>query len=493
MQNTASFVEISEDMLSALQQLQLPDEDDAEESGDEARQLLRWLNNLPSIESPLEEWLEESSPEQALAKATNLSKLVKLFIRKVKRARRKRADILTDMSVENAAHAAAALTQAVIEYTLTALPENHPLDAALETLPPQAEQRQTQSVKRLVELVASGIDIASGKNISGKSAPERLVELSVRIGQTARKLRSIDTLEPPAREESIELAREILRKLKNLGFSDKPIKEMIDAGRPEEKAAFAEAIDEMADMYKNLLHEAAEINPNIMQDQRVRDASAAISVFEHSVKLMAAKEMPSSIAAAQQISADATHNPEEWGQLHDRTVGRLVKSMEGALEKAVGDIQAEQEQQRQDDEQAQQQAEAALQQSDQQSRRKKRRKRRSGGGSHRSGGGSKKQQKEKMGHESEDYVLKKGHFDRDAKSARADAMAPMPGLTPEALAAVRQLGGTLLNLGNQAKDLSAALAAAPSTDNKIAPDDKTAAQRIIDEQQRNPKGQGPRV
>jgi hypothetical protein len=36
--------------------------------------------------------------------------------------------------------------------------------------------------------------------------------MSSRITASAKKLRSVETMEPPAREESIELAREILRK-----------------------------------------------------------------------------------------------------------------------------------------------------------------------------------------------------------------------------------------------------------------------------------------
>src|SRR5262249_1235083 len=121
----------------------------------------------------------------------------------------------------------------------------------------------------------------------------------------------------------------------------------------------------------------AETNPNIMQDPRIKDASDAVATFAHGVKLMAAKEMPGSIAAAQQISADATQNPEAWDKLQDHTVGRLVKSMEGGLEKAVSSIEAEQQEQ-QDQQQAQEAAlDAALHHAD--TARRKKRKRRSGG------------------------------------------------------------------------------------------------------------------
>ena len=475
-------------MASALRQLQLADVEETieEPSADEARQVLRWLNNLPSADMPLDEWLDSGAPEEAFAKAGSLSQLVKLFIRKLKWARKKRLDILrTDIMIENAAAAAAAMTQAVIEYTLSKLPGKHPkipmLEASLSALPPQAGMRQAQSVKRLVDTVATGMERVSGKNVSGKSAPEQLVEISERLQKTTRKLRSVDSMEPPAREESIELAREILRRLKNLGFSDKPLKELIEAGNPQDKVAFAKQIDEMTDMYKNLVQEAAEINPNILQDQRIKDANDAITTFTHGIKLMAAKEMPGSIAAAQQISADDTQNPEAWDTLHDRTVGRLIKSMEGGLEKAAANIEAEQQDQ-QTEQQAQEAAvDAALHHADA-SRRKKRKRR--GGRSAMDAGKKQAKQAAKS----------------DARVAKEGAMANLAhNLSAEAMAAVRQLGGALLKVGNQAKEIQqtkdsgggggTSLTSVSSSD-KIAPDDKTVSQRVIEEQQRNLRNQG---
>jgi len=482
MENDISkLVALSEDMASAMRQLQLADVEDTtpEPPADEARQLLRWLDNLPSADLPLDEWLETGTAEEAVAKASSLSQLLKIFIRKLKRARWKRREIMREeIAVENATHAAAAMTQAVIDHTLSQLPKNHPQVAALETalasLPPQADMRQAQSVKRLIGTVSTGMDRVSGKNISGKSAPERLVETNAHMQATMRTLRSVHSMEPPAREESIELAREILRRLKNLKFNDKPIEEMIEAGQLEDKAIFAEQIDEMADMYKNLLQEAAEINPSILQDQRVKDANEAIATFTHSVKLMAAKEMPNSIASAQQISADATHNPEEWGKLQGHTVGRLLKSMEGGLEKAVGNLEAEQSQD-QDQQQAQEAAlEAAMHHADH--ARRKKRKRRGGGGKTATSAGKKQ--------------TRQAHT-ADAKVAKEAAFVHVVhGLTAEAMAAVKQAGGALFKVGNQAKDISATLAAVSSTD-KIAPDDKTVSQRVIEEEiRKGPRNQG---
>src|SRR5262249_35444351 len=156
-------------------------------------------------------------------------------------------------------------------------------------------------------------------------------------------------------------------------------------GRPEEKADFAEKLDEMADMYKNLLQEAAQSNPNILQDPKTQEANNAVDSMLHAVKLMAAKEIPTSLSATQQISAEVTQSPEEWKNLKGHTVDRLLQSMEGGLEKAVQDIQADQERQ-QDQEMAQEMAESSALQGNMQ--RKKRRRR-----GQRSGVGGRKQQK----------------------------------------------------------------------------------------------------
>ncbi|MDE3059956.1 MAG: hypothetical protein KGJ06_02980 [Pseudomonadota bacterium] len=491
-EDAASIVEFSEESAELLRQLQSDGADiaAASQEQEEPRSLLRWLRNLQSTELSLEDWLELGTLPEKLAKARTLRRLVRLYLRKLAAARKERAEALAaDEAIRDAGEAAAALAQGMAELAQELLPDGHPqiaeLNALMDRLPPQAEQRQTQSALRLIDTISLGLDRASGKS-HDLSPAERLLESSRRLQATARQLRSVDQMEPPAREESIELAREILRRLREMSFSDKPVESMIDAGRPEDKAAFAQKLEEVADIYRNLLSEAAQANPNIAQDQQVREAGGAVEVFMHAVKLMAAKEIPASISAAQQISADITQAPDEWSKLSSRAVGRLIKSMEGGLEKAVGDLQAQEQQQQQAEEQAQEAAAEALAQANASHRRK--RKRRSG--SQRSGKGGRKQQKEARDLTSDDYVLKQGRFARDAKSIHQPP--GMPGLNPEVLATVRQLGGSLFKIGEQVKDIKAPVASV-SANEKISPNDKTVAQRVLDEQKQNSKNQGPRV
>ncbi|MCC6227421.1 MAG: hypothetical protein IT195_13595, partial [Microthrixaceae bacterium] len=320
-----------------------------EESVEEARTILRWLRNLQFSEPTLEEWLNQGTPAEQVGKAEALARLVEVYSGLAHQSAAGRPELLRDLSVEEAGDAAGAIAMALARHSLSMLPPGHAavpqLETALDAMPERWEMREHQSVKRLLSVIETGIERMTGLAAHAQSPVERLVEISERIRDTARRMRSVDSLEPPAREESIELAREILRKLKNLKLGDTPVEELMTVGKPEDKAAFAQAIDEMAEMYRNLLSEAAHANPAIMNDPRIKEANDAVGTFSHAIALMAAKEIPSSVAAAQKISADVTQMPEDWKGLHHRTVDRLMKSMEGGLEQAVSELMAQQQEQ----------------------------------------------------------------------------------------------------------------------------------------------------
>lgn len=446
-----------------------------ETSVEEARTILRWLRNLQFADKDMETWLAAGTPPEQAAKAEALAQLVELFGSQLQQAAREYPLIVNDEAVDGASAAAGALAMAVALHSLDMLPPDHPraraIEALLNTLPEQAELRQNQSLDQLLDLLEAGMERASGKMVGDRSATDRLLDMSNRIHAAAKKLRSVDTLEEPTREESIELAREILRKLKNLRFSSKPVEEAVDTGRPEDKAMLAQRIEEMVDIYKNLLFEAAQANPEIMNDPRIKEANEAVGGFAHGVKLMAAKEIPNSVAAAQQISADVTQMPDEWKDLQNRTVDRLVKSMEGGLEKAVGAIETQQQEQQQQDEEQQQAAEAALQQSDY-SKRRRRRRRRSGS--------------------SATPAMTKSAKRRNASDLNGDGVLDKyQGLQLNArdLEAIRELGSSLNGLSRQASELPPITPVDPA--DKITPDDKTFAVRER-ENQRNPSNNNRR-
>lgn len=462
-----------------------------EASVEEARTILRWLRNLQFSDRDMEEWLSHGTPPERLAKAEGISQLLEMYSGLLHQAVQKHPELMGELGVEDANNATGGMARSLAAYALSTLPPGHPgagqLQALLNTMPESWSRRETQSVGQLLETLESGFGrlADSPHPFHEKPAVERLLEMSDRITASAYLLRSVDEMREPAREESVELAREILRRMKNLTFSDKPIDELALTGSPEDKAALAQKLDEMVDIYKNLLFEAAEINPAILQDARIKEANDAVGGFAHAVKLMAAKEIPVSIAAAQQISADITRMPEEWKGLHGRTVGRLVASMEGGLEAAVGEMIAEQAQGK-DEDIAEEAIEASLHSETARRKRRRRRQQKSG-----LGGG--KQLKTHIALTADDFVLKQGRFREEGGGGGGSPsrpavppidrpiVPPIAGLSADDLNAIRNLGSNLRDIGNQA----GALPPIP-VDEKVAPDDKTIAARE-QEQRKNPR------
>ena len=477
----------AERAISIARRLRTPESLDVptqEQSIDEARTILRWLKNLQFGERPMAEWIDQGTPAEQQAKSEAVARLIELYGGQLKMAAAKSPSIAHTLVMDSASQAAGAMALAIGQHALDSLPEGHARILALEDvlnndIPASWEQRQNHSVNHLLEMVETGIEWASGKNVSDKTAIERLVDMGNRLQRNARQLQSVDTMQPPARLESVELAREILRKLKGISTATASIESLMKPGNVEDKAVLAQQLAEMADIYRNLLAEAAESNPNLLKDKRIADANAAVGQLTHTVKLMAAKEIPVSMAAAQQISADITQMPEEWKDMHDRTVNRLVKTMEGGLEKAVQDMQLQQEQaQQQDEELARHSVENSL--LGEAAGKRKRRRRRGGGGKAPS--------------------LTKMAKRRNAQDLNGDGVADRfqrLGLNEKDLIAVRELGGNLRSLNQQAQTLPPP--AEVTLTDAIAPDDRSFVAKKNDRDERdrnnrrNPRNQQPQI
>jgi hypothetical protein len=419
---SAQIAAIADRAMTAVPKLSVEELEEAtkSESVEEARKILRNLRNMEFGDHNIEEWLDTGTPAAQAAKADALGKLVDIYQLQTQLAEHNPA-YAKDMFTEDGDTATDAMRLAIVEFAIRNLPKDHPKLSELEQFvfnaPEHAHVRQIQSIDRLLDHISTGLERATGKQVYDRTPAERLVSMSNRIQKSARRMRSIETMDPPARMESIALAHEILRRLKDMEMSRQPLDQFIDTGRPEDKAAVAQKIDEVVDMYKNIVSEAVHINPELMKDARVQEGVDAAGEFAHAVKLMAAQEMPNSIAAAQHIGADATQKPEEWDKLHDRTVERIVTSMEGGLEEAVGTIEVQEQAEEQAEEQ---QREASLEQMmHQHGHIRKKRKRWT-----RSGYGGKLQEKLLQDIRADDRVLKQGIYqDNDLDLDRPRAAA----------------------------------------------------------------------
>lgn len=234
-----------------------------------------------------------------------------------------------------------------------------------------------------------------------------------------------------------------------------------------------------------------------MQDERVKEATDAASTFDHAIKLMAAREMPDSMAATQQIGAEATKQPAAWKKMAGHTLDRLLKSLQAGVEQAASAIEQEQAAQQQRAEEQQQENKEAAQAASQQQGKKRRSRRRSS-----SGGLTKTAARRNAGDLNGDGIadnLQGLNIRGTAAPIVVKAPKPpkeknantMPGLKADALEAVQKLGKELRNIGKQANNIAPVTV---TTATKIAPDDKGFAARNKDDQERqNNKPQGPRV
>jgi hypothetical protein len=405
---------------------------------DEARTILRYLKNLKGTDQSVEEWISQGTPAEQQAKSEALSRLVEIYAGALKSGDSKSNEIRHGMVTTSANEAAGTIALSVAGHTLDTLPDNHArimtLEDALTDYPASWEHRQNHSTARLLEIIETGIEFSSRQNVSDKTSIDRLVEMANRIESNARKLQSVNSMAAPARMESVELAREILRKLKKLGLGGSSLDSLMKSSDSDTKADLAQQLAEMTEIYQNIVAEALEKNPDLFSDRRIREANDAVGQFSHTIKLMAAKEIPTSHAASQQISADIANMPEEWKSLNGRTVDRLTQAMEGGLERAVADLQTRQQeqQQQQDEELASKSVENQL--LGEMAGKKKRRRR-----SSKTGG-------------SASASLKKSAKRRNANDLNGDGVADKLqglGLNEKDLIAIRQLGGNLRGMGEQ--------------------------------------------
>lgn len=504
--STEKFLSLSNKLLVLSHQLQTPDVLPAPTKDDtleEARKTLRWLRNLQHLDYDMENWLRLGEPATQLSKAEYFAELIEVYAGLLKIAELANPETLNHFTIEGASFSAGSIALSIALHTLDILPDEHPefeaFDNSLEDIFPEWDIRQGQSVERLLDDLESGIAHLANKPMGDRTPLDQLLEISERIEKIAKELYSIDSLQEPAREESIELAREILRRLKNMTFSDKPLEDMVDTGRPNEKVAFAKKIVEMVDIYKNMLGKAVQSDPRIMLDPRVRKANDAVDDCEDGIKRMAMKLVEAN-AAASGLDMPQIKKPNPEKAESNKTTQIIMQNMEGGIERAAQQIdkqknikteskvEAKKDNQGQDRTQAQ--AEMAAQ-----SRRRRRRVE-----ALRNTQNVPPPPPQPVRRQTN--VLQSATVERPRNAPQVTGLA---GLNVKDLAAVMQAGNTLKNSNKQASTIgstnsSMAKNSVASADkktgvnvsetDKILPDDKGFAAR--EEQKNNPRNK-PRI
>ena len=502
------FIFVSNSLLVLSHQLQTPELLPVATKNaplEDARKALRWLRNLQNIQYYMENWLRLGGLPEQQAKAEYFSELIEIYVGLVKIAQLTNPETLNHWTIEGANFSVGSIALSIALHTLDTLPDNHPefeiFDKSLDDILPEWDIRQGQSIERLLDDLESGISYLAGKPMGDRTPLEQLLEISEKIGQVAQELYSIENLQEPAREESIELAREILRRLKNMTFTDMNLEDVVDTGRPNEKVAFAKKIAEMVEIYKNMLGEAVRIDPKIMNDPRVKKASIAVDDCEAGIKRMAMKIMQENGAmAGQSIPQIKKHNSDKTDS--NKNAKSIMQNMEGGIEQAAKQIEqkktakVESKPEPKKDNQAQNVAQAQEELAAQARRRRRR------------------AEALKTAQNTpplpppqpvrrQTNVLQSSTVEKPKNTPQATGLA---GLNIKDLTAVMQAGNALKNSNKQASNLVAANKAmaqnsAATTDkkpvanvvetDKISPDDRNFANREQD-QKNNPRNK-PRV
>ena len=552
-EESIAIVEHIVQVVNSLQHIDTLAEIPREESVEEARKILRFLRNMEFTEHPLEEFLDQGTPSTIVGKKQSLARLTDIFAAHLRHAQSVNPSIAsTNAAVEQARDTLCTIALELAEHTRRMLRDEDEreerLNQLIDSLPHEADLRINQPVGHLLETVELGLEHASGRELATTTL-ERLLLSSERLEQHNILLQHLKEGEEPSREESIELARKALQRIEQLPMGERSLLDFIDHGSPKEQAAFAQQVEELVGIYRNIVVEAAQSNGEVILDPKVKEANDAIGGFAHAVKLMAAKEMPNSIASAQQISAEAANEPTQWKDLSHHAVNRLVKSAEGGLEKAIGEIASDEEEQEED--LASEIIAETMTHLDNTKRKKKRR----GDSKSRSGKGAKKQKKKMLDITADDYALKQGRFAEDSKEMRKETpgnssiaketkkqnnnvtvidnnermtgqgrfseqdpvptmrntnmqttnttpnrnptrtnsqtrpskpATPLQGLKEADLAAIAKLGGSLRDIGNQLQGLNVANV---SGVDKVAPDNRNPKPQERD--QNLPRNQGP--
>lgn len=172
---------------------------------------------------------------------------------------------------------------------------------------------------------------------------------------------AVEAMGDATRTESIRHGIIILRWLKDLKFNDKSIKEVLEAGEPQDREELRGIVAHVVQLYEGLMSAMIARNPALAQSEKVQSAGHASKTLQHSISLLAALEKPVSLAQTQQISTDVTQQPDRWNELKDQTVDRLMQTLKGGLEDAFGALeQQQQDQERQNEEAVEQAAESLI-------------------------------------------------------------------------------------------------------------------------------------
>ena len=131
-----------------------------------------------------------------------------------------RMALMRDPAVNEARDALGGAALALGYHSLLELEQGSAHGPALEqkmaALPAQLEFERGMSMERVLRKLEMGFERITAQNLSTTPPGDELQQLATRTTRHAHQLKKVETLSEPKRLESVELGKEILRKLRSL-------------------------------------------------------------------------------------------------------------------------------------------------------------------------------------------------------------------------------------------------------------------------------------
>ena len=203
-----------------------------------------------------------------------------------------------------------------------------------------------------LDIVTSDSDVSSssgGRPDSRGPLPDRerwdvishsFDDLGAALAGAAAPLATVDDLSQPVKDRAIELARDILEKLK-IRFSDMPVAALLDHSDTAEVYKLLRETQQLSQLFYSQAGRAVLTNPNLLYDSDVQIAFDALGKLSCQAKLQALKysEESGNTENALMIAKDIESMPESWRQAGNMTVGQLLGAVQLGFERVFLHLQ----------------------------------------------------------------------------------------------------------------------------------------------------------
>ena len=214
-------------------------------------------------------------------------------------------------------------------WDLPALEHSAFSDAALRLPPPDISAELSDDDVAIIAdaLTRNSMEAPS----SSLNFSEELNDAAQDITMASARYAAVDHLQEPTKRESVEIAKEILNKLK-LKLGEALIENGLNAFA---KANFSimDALRGAVQVYEFHLHKLMQTDPKIMENPAIIAANAAIGKLGHIAKqdVLKAAEKAGDKELAATVRKEISKMPAHWQQPSEKTFGELLGQVEGGL------------------------------------------------------------------------------------------------------------------------------------------------------------------